>query len=251
MSEKHLRQSIVDACLEMNCVGINQGTSGNISARFGEVMLITPSAIPYQDMRPEMIASMPLAGDYGAFSGRFKPSSEWRFHLDIMRARPDVGAIVHTHAMYATILSILRKPIPAVHYMIAAFGGPTIACTDYAPFGTTELSALAVAGLADRNGVLLGNHGMIATGLNLGQAMWRAVELETLARMYFHVMVAGKPVILPDDEIMRIAERFRSYGYQPPAVKIKGKSGISKAVAKKDPKLAARNTKTSRRKRRT
>jgi L-fuculose-phosphate aldolase len=247
MSEKHLRQSIVEACLEMNRLGINQGTSGNISARNGTVMLITPSAVPYHEMRPEMIAAMPLAGDYGAFSGPFKPSSEWRFHLDIMRARPDVGAIVHTHAMYATILSILRKPIPAVHYMIAAFGGPTIPCTDYAPFGTTELSALAVEGLADRNGVLLGNHGMIATGSNLGQAMWRAVELETLARMYFHVMVAGKPVILPDDEIMRITERFRTYGYRPPTAKSKGKAGPPKAAPAK---TAVRSRKANRRKRR-
>jgi L-fuculose-phosphate aldolase len=191
---------------------------------------------------------MPLSGDYGAFKGPCKPSSEWRFHLDIMRARPDVGSIVHTHAMYATILSILRKPIPAVHYMIAAFGGPTITCTDYAPFGTTELSSLAVEGLADRNGVLLGNHGMIATGSDLGQAMWRAVELETLARMYFHVMVAGKPVILPDDEIMRITERFRAYGYRPPASKSKGKGKVGAPKVAAAIKPAARRSKAGRRK---
>ena len=104
-----------------------------------------------------MIALMPLAGEDGAWSGPLRPSSEWRFHRDIMRARPDVGAIVHTHAAYATALAMLRKPIPAAHYMIAAFGGPTIRCTDYAPFGTQELSDLAVAGLEDRHGVLLGS----------------------------------------------------------------------------------------------
>jgi L-fuculose-phosphate aldolase len=243
MSEKQLRQRIVEACLDMNRLGINQGTSGNISARSGAVMLMTPSSIPYHEMRPAMIAAMPLNAEYGAFKGPCKPSSEWRFHLDIMRARPDVGAIVHTHAMYATILSILRKPIPAVHYMIAAFGGPTITCTDYAPFGTSELSALAVEGLADRNGVLLGNHGMIATGRDLSQAMWRAVELETLARMYFHVMVAGKPVVLPDEEIMRIAERFKDYGYRPAnsksKSKSKGKSLVKTATAKSSSRRSA------------
>ena len=215
MKEKDLRQEIVAQCRRMNALGINQGTAGNLSARFGKAMLITPSAVPYEEMTPDQIALMPLDGEYGAWRGKIKPSSEWRFHLDIMRARPDVGAIVHTHAMYASILSILRKPIPAAHYMIAAFGGPTIRCTGYAPFGTKELSDLAVEGLEGRQGVLLGNHGMIACGTDLGQAMWRAVELETLARMYWSALAVGKPVILPDDEIGRIAERFRGYGYRP------------------------------------
>ncbi|MBK9082597.1 MAG: class II aldolase/adducin family protein [Rhizobiales bacterium] len=215
MKEKELRQAIVEQCRRLNPLGLNQGTAGNISARIGDAMLITPSAVPYDEMKPDMLALMPLNGEYGAWRGKMKPSSEWRFHLDIMRARADVGAIVHTHAMYATVLSILRKPIPAAHYMIAAFGGPTIRCTGYAPFGTKELSDLAVEGLVDRQGVLLGNHGMIACGTDLGQAMWRAVELETLARMYYSALAVGKPTILPDDEITRIAERFRGYGYRP------------------------------------
>ncbi len=182
MKEKDLRAAIIAQCRAMNAAGLSQGTAGNISARLDEAMLITPSAIPYDDMRPDMLARMPLGGEYGAWSGRYRPSSEWRFHLDIMRARPDVGAIVHCHSTYATVLSMLHKPIAAAHYMIAIFGGPSVRCTAYAPYGTKELADLAVAGLEGRNGVLLGNHGMIATGATLAEAMWRAGELETLAQ---------------------------------------------------------------------
>lgn len=217
MKEKELRAAIVAQCRAMNAAGLNQGTAGNISARIGEAMLITPSAIPYDVMRPDMLALMPLGGEYGAWSGAYKPSTEWRFHLDIMRAREDVGAIVHCHPAYATALSMLHKPIPAAHYMIAAFGGPTVRCTGYAPYGTKELSDLAVAGLEARNGVLLGNHGMIAVGETLAQAMWRASELETLAKMYHLALAVGEPVILSDDEIMRTVERFKTYGRGPEA----------------------------------
>jgi L-fuculose-phosphate aldolase len=215
MKEKDLRAAIVAQCRAMNASGLNQGASGNMSARLGEAMLITPSAIPYHDMRPEMLALMPLGGEYGAWSGRYKPSTEWRFHLDILRARPDVGAIVHCHPTYATALSMLHKPIPAAHYMIALFGGPTIRCTAYAPYGTKELADLAVAGIEGRNGVLLGNHGMIATGATLAEAMRRTGELETLAKMYYLALAAGRPIVLSDDEIMRIVERFKTYGRGP------------------------------------
>ena len=168
-------------------IGLNQGTSGNISARHDGRMLITPSAIPYNSMKAEMIAAMPLEGEYGSWDGPLKPSSEWRFHLDIMRARPDVGSIVHTHSTYATVLAIARKSIPACHYMIAAFGGNDIRCAGYARYGTKELSEFALAALDQRNGCLLANHGMIAVGANLDKAMWLAVELETIARQYYLV----------------------------------------------------------------
>ena len=171
-SERQLRQAIIDKCRWMNVEGLNQGTSGNISARLGDTLLITPTAIPYEMMRPEMIAAMPIDGDYGSWDGPLKPSSEWRFHLDIMRARPDVGAIVHTHSTYATIIAITRREIPACHYMIAAFGGSTIRCAPYARYGTKELSTYAVEALRDRMGCLLGSHGMIALGERLDKAMW-------------------------------------------------------------------------------
>lgn len=246
MKEKELRQQMVSECRAMNRLGINQGTSGNISARLGQQMLITPSAVPYDELKPDQIARMPIDGEYGAWSGKIKPSSEWRFHLDIMRARPDVGAIVHTHAIYATTLSILRKPIPAAHYMIAAFGGPRILCTGYAPFGTSELSKFAVEGLGSMHAVLLGNHGMIVCGTDLGQAMWRAGELETLARMYYLALTAGKPVILPDDEIARIAERFKGYGYRPKGVLAMSDRAASAAPARKPPKAKAKTVKSTR-----
>lgn len=215
MDENELRQSLVEKCLELERLGINQGMAGNLSLRRGAYMLITPSGVAYDKMTGAMIARMPIEKDYGAWSGPLAPSSEWRMHLDILRARPDVGAVVHTHAVYATTLSLFQRPIPAIHYMIAAFGGPTVRCTQYAPYGTKELSDLAIEGLADRHGVLLGQHGMLATGRDLNEAMWRAVELETLAKMYVLALGIGRPLVLSDDEVMRTVERFKFYGYQP------------------------------------
>ncbi|MEL6266782.1 MAG: class II aldolase/adducin family protein, partial [Pseudomonadota bacterium] len=190
-AEKELRQGIIEACRKMNALGINQGTSGNISARFEDRMLISPSATPYDAMEPEMVASMPLEGEYGAWEGPLKPSTEWRFHLDIMRARPDVSATVHAHPTYCTALAICRKPIPAVHYMMAAFGGTDVRCAGYATFGTEALSNEAIAAMEGRNACLLANHGMIASGANLEKAMWLAVELETIARQYYHTLLIG------------------------------------------------------------
>lgn len=215
MNETQLRDALVENCLALERLNVNQGTAGNLSVRCGKALLITPSAVPYDRLTPKMIAKMPIHGDYGAWSGPLPPSSEWRIHLDILRAKPEVGAIVHTHALHATTLSLLHKPIPAAHYMIAAFGGPTIRCTRYAPFGTKELSDVVIEGLNDRQGVLLGQHGMVVTGDSLGQALWRAVELETLAKMYLLALSVGQPFILPDDEIMRTVEKFKTYGYQP------------------------------------
>jgi L-fuculose-phosphate aldolase len=212
VKEKELRAGIVARCRALNATGLNQGSAGNISARLGEAMLITPSAIPYDVMRPDMLALMPLNGEYGAWSGPLKPSTEWRFHLDIMRARPDIGGIVHCHPPYGTALAMLHQPILAAHYMIALFGGPIIECTKYAPYGTKELSELAISGLGDRHAVLLGNHGIIATGATLESAMLRAVELEALARVYYLAIAVGRPAILSDEEIGRIVERFKNYG---------------------------------------
>ncbi len=242
MSEKELRQALVERCLELERLNINQGMAGNLSVRSGQSMLITPTGVAYDKMIGAMIARMPVETDYGAWSGPLAPSSEWRMHLDIMRARPDVGAIIHTHAIYATSLSLLHRPIPAVHYMIAAFGGPTIRCTKYAPFGTKELSDLAIEGLAERHGVLLGQHGMLTTGGDLDEAIWRAVELETLAKMYVLALGVGRPYVLPDAEVMRTVERFKFYGYQPKTaaapVRPQAKIAARKSLAGKTPKMA-------------
>jgi len=218
--ERKLREAIIAKCRWMNACGLNQGTSGNISARYEGRMLITPSATPYEAIKPEMIASMPIEGDYGHWDGPLKPSTEWRFHLDIMRARSDVGGIVHTHSTYATVLAIARKSIPACHYMMAAFGGTDIRCAGYARYGTKELSELALAALEGRNGCLLANHGMIAVGANLDKAMWLAVELETIARQYYLSLALDQRFILSETEIAETAQGFQTYGLQdkpPPA----------------------------------
>jgi L-fuculose-phosphate aldolase len=208
--EEVIRKALVDASAELVRSGLNQGTAGNVSVRVGTAMLITPSGIKPDAMRPAMMARMDLAT--GDWAGPEKPSSEWRLHRDILRARPDVGAVVHTHSLHATVLSTLHRPIPALHYMIAVFNGAAIQCTPYAPFGTQALSDLIIEGLGPRHGVLLGNHGMVATGLDLDQALWRASELETLAKMAFLAGLAGAPVLLDEAEIARTIERFKDYG---------------------------------------
>ncbi len=219
MNEQDLRREIVESARAMNAMGINQGTSGNISARLvektgGDTMLITPSATPYESMRPEQVAAMPLAGERGAWSGPLKPSTEWRFHLDILRGRPDAGAVVHSHATYCTTLAIARREIPACHYMMAAFGGTNVRCAPYATFGTAELAEHTLAALEDRNACLLANHGMVVVGATLAKAMWLAVELETIAKQYFHSLLIGGPHILSDAEIADTARSFGSYGLQ-------------------------------------
>ncbi len=210
--ERDLRRAIIAQCRRMNAIGLNQGTSGNISARHGERMLITPSAVPYDEMEPEMIASMSI--EDAAWEEPLAPSSEWRFHLDLARARPEIGAIVHSHAIYCTTLAIARRPIPAVHYMIAAFGGPEIRCADYATFGSVALSRAVLAAMAGRNACLMANHGMLAAGPDLDRAMWLAVELETLARQYFNTLLIGGPVLLDEAEIADAAKSFANYGLQ-------------------------------------
>lgn len=207
-----LRQSIIDACLTMNATGLNQGTSGNISVRTESGVVITPSGKPYNETHPSDIVLMESDGAYDKSIDPAKPSTEWRFHVDIYADRDDINAIVHTHSLYATTLSMLRWDIPACHYMIAVFGGSSIRCSDYAIFGSRELSAAAVKALKDRTACLLGSHGMIACGKNLKEAMWRAVELETLAHQYYLSVQIGKPVIMSDDHVAEVAARMKS-GY--------------------------------------
>ena len=214
MDETTLRAEIVYAARSMDALGINQGTSGNVSARLAGNMLITPSATAYDQMRPDDIAVMPLDGKRGAWTGPLKPSTEWRFHLDILRGRPDAGAVVHTHATYCTTLAILRRPIPAVHYMIAAFGGADVRCAPYATYGTAELAAHTLEALAGRNACLLANHGMVVVGATLAKAMWLAVELETIAHQYCLSLQIGQPHVLSDAEIANAAKSFSTYGLQ-------------------------------------
>ena len=211
-AEKSLREEIVARCREMNAAGINQGTSGNISARFEDRMLITPSATPYEDLAPKMIASVALDDPDGAWEGPLTPSTEWRFHHALLRGRDDAEAVVHAHPIYCTTLAITRKEIPACHYMIAAFGGNNVRCSGYATFGTEELSRLVMEAMTERTACLLANHGMITIGESLARAMWRAIELETIARQYYFSLLIGGPVVLDDAAIGDVSKGFSRYG---------------------------------------
>ena len=210
MKDREKRKSIIDACLRMNALGINQGTSGNISLRHEDGMLITPTSTPYETMQPEQIVYMRLDGWHDPAQ---RPSSEWRFHRDILAARPDMNAVVHAHPTYSTVLAIMGLEIPAVHYMIACAGGDTIRCAPYATFGTQELSEHAVRALEGRLACLLAHHGMIAIGPSLSKAIWLAVEVETLARQYHGCLQIGSPPLLSKDEVEKVRTRLAGYGH--------------------------------------
>lgn len=211
MTERAERQALIETCLAMNASGLNQGTSGNVSRRNAAGFLITPSGVPYAGMQPDQVVQMDLEGGY---LGDWLPSSEWRMHLDIYRARPEAEAVVHTHSAYATALSCLRGDIPAFHYMIAVAGGADLRCAEYATFGTQALSDAMLVALEGRLACLLANHGQIAFGPGLDKALWLAGEVEALCRQYFVACQAGKPVILDEAEMARVLERFATYGKQ-------------------------------------
>jgi L-fuculose-phosphate aldolase len=208
---KDLRHQVIETCLAMNEQGINQGTSGNVSVRTDEGFLITASGIAYTKMKPEHVVEMDLDGGY---RGDYLPSTEWRMHLDIFKARPEAQAIVHTHSVYATALSCLRKDIPAFHYMIGVTGGSTLRVSDYAEFGTQALSDAMLKALEGRSACLLANHGQIAFGPDPGKALWLAGEIETLCRQYWAACLAGKPVILDEAQMKPVLARFKTYGRQ-------------------------------------
>lgn len=211
--ERQLRAAMVATCRAMDAKGINQGTAGNLSVRHGDGFLITPSSLPYDTMQPEDIVEM---GWDGSYVGR-RPSSEWRFHRDILKARGDVQVVLHCHSAFATSVACHHRTIPAFHYMVGVMGGTTLRCARYATFGTQELSDAAIEALEGRMACLLGQHGQIALGKSLDHALWMAVEVETLARMYVQALALGEPPILSDEEMARvIAQMTRmSYGLGP------------------------------------
>lgn len=205
------RQAVIDAARAMATRGLAAGTSGNVSMRVEGGVLITPSAVPYENLTPEMI---PLLYPDGRFEGDFRPSSEWRFHLDVYLARPEVGGVVHHHAPYTTALSMARREIPACHYMIARFGGAPVRCADYALFGTADLSAKVLQALEDRTACLMANHGGLATGRDAAAALAAATELEVLAQQYLLSLQAGGPVLLSEQEVQDAITQF-STAYRP------------------------------------
>lgn len=204
-----LRRQLVDSARRMNALGINQGTSGNLSVRCPGGLLITPSALPYDEMSAGDIV---FVGDDGVaeVDGR-KPSSEWRIHRDVYRARPDTQAVLHAHPVHCTALACLRRPLPAFHYMVAVAGGRDIRCAPYATFGTQELSEHVVAALDGRRACLMANHGLLCLGADLAAALALAVEVETLARCYLQCLAVGEPVLLGDAEMDVVLGKFRDY----------------------------------------
>ncbi len=209
-NEQALRLALIQTCLDMASQNLSFGTSGNASVRFDQdTLLITPTGQEYVSLQIEDIVALKLDGRY---FGPHPPSSEWRFHRDILQARDDVHAIVHTHSPFATALACEGQGIPPFHYMVAIAGGKDIRCADYATFGTQQLSANALKALEDRQACLLSNHGQIALGKDLKTALKMAGEVETLAAMYWRSRQGGTPVLLDDAEMERFLVKFKTYG---------------------------------------
>lgn len=207
------RRQMIDICRKMNSSGINQGTAGNLSLRIGNGFLITPSSLPYDSMQPVDIVEMDFDGSY---AGR-RPSSEWRFHRDILKARPDIDVVLHCHSVYATTLACHHKTIPSFHYMVGIAGGTTIRCARYETFGTQALSDAAIEALEGQLACLLGQHGQISLGKTLESALWMATEIETISRLYVQALTLGKPPVLSDEEMDRVIGQMKrmSYGLGP------------------------------------
>jgi L-fuculose-phosphate aldolase len=207
-----LRSEIVAVGQRMSSSGLSPGKSGNLSVRVDGGMLITPTGIPYTEMRAADIVE--VRADGRVQPGQRVASSEWRIHLAVYKARPDAGAIVHTHSLNATALSCLHRGIPAFHYMVAEFGGEKVACAPYATYGSEDLARFAVKALGPRNACLLANHGSIALGDSVRQAYDRAAALEALAAQYARALQIGRPRILSGREMARVIEKFKTYGKQ-------------------------------------
>jgi L-fuculose-phosphate aldolase len=210
-AETKARRAVIETALAMSRSGLSPGRSGNVSCRWEGGMLITPTGMAYQDIRPRDVVLVDAKGEVPDKTSR-KPSSEWRFHLAAYHARADMNAVVHTHSLHATALACAHKPIPAFHYMVAVAGGKDIPLVAYDTFGTKELARHVAKGLFHRNACLMANHGQIALGNTLPAALELAHEVETLAQQYCRVLALGKPYILPDEEMARVLKRFKSYG---------------------------------------
>lgn len=212
--EAHLRAEVIKTARSLTDLGLNKGTAGNVSVRCDDGFLVTPSGMPAAALAPQDIVWI---GFDGRVEGSRAPSSEWRFHHDLLVSRPDLGAVIHTHAPFCTTLAVMGRGIPAFHYMIAVAGGVDIRCAPYATFGTPELSAAAVEAMRDRKACLLGQHGMIAAGETLAKALKLTVEVEELAQIYWQALQIGDPPVLPDVEMQRVLDKFKTYGTaQPP-----------------------------------
>jgi len=216
-----LRAEVISTARAMNASGINVNKSGNVSVRCSHErkmgFLVTPTGVPYDALMPTDLVFIPLGKTGGealpdGVVGTHKPSSEWRFHFDILRSRREFEAIVHTHSQAATALACHHLGIPAFHYMVAVAGGPDVRCAPYATFGTQELSDNALAALRGRKACLLAHHGVIACERSLARALALAIEVENLAGMYLRARQIGDPPLLSAAEMERVIEKFATYG---------------------------------------
>jgi L-fuculose-phosphate aldolase len=205
------RVAVVTCTRELERLGLNHGTNGNVGVRVDDGLLVTPTGIPPSALHPEDIVR--LAPDGTPARGQRTPTTEWRIHVDVLAARPDTAAVVHTHSPEATAVACLRQPLRAVHYAVARAGRATVPCAAYATYGTAELSANVLDALGAGGACLMANHGMLAVGRDLVAALSLAVEIEWLARVVRLTQAhAGQVHVLPDDEIARVIERLRVYG---------------------------------------
>lgn len=211
--ERAARQSLIDHCRAMNASGLSLNKSGNASLRWGEGLLITPTGRAYDRLLPEDIVYLELDGSCPP--GQLLPSSEWRFHCDILHAFPAMNAVVHVHSTHATALACLGEGIPAFHYMVAVAGGDRIPCAGYATFGTRELSDNVLQALeGGLRACLMANHGQVTTGKTLSEAYALAEEVENLARQYMLARTLGNTRNLPAEEMAVVLEKFKHYGQQ-------------------------------------
>lgn len=209
VNKRLLRAALVETCRALADSGLTHGTSGNVSVRCADGFLVSPTGVDYLTLAAE---DVPWVSFTGTWYGALAPSSEWRFHRDILAARPELEAIVHTHSAHATALACRGEGIPPFHYMVAVAGGKDIRCAPYATFGTQELSDAAVAALEGRRACLLANHGVIALGKTLPAALKLAGEVENLARQYLLAQLGGTPRLLSDEELGRVLAKFATYG---------------------------------------
>ncbi len=220
MDEASLREQIILIVNKMISSGINQGTSGNISARFNDGMIITPSSLSYETMKPNDLVYINLtksekdANNAFTSSKKRKPSSEWKLHSDIYSKRPEINSVLHCHSIYATALSCHCRGIPSFHYMVALAGGNDIKCSKYATFGSQELSNNALQVLNGRYACLLSNHGQLTLGTNLEKALSLAIEVETLANMFLQALQLGEPLRLTNEEMRKVSNKFRTLSYK-------------------------------------
>ena len=212
LDDQALRQQLVAVSRRMNGTGLNQGTSGNLSVRIEEGILVTPSSLPYEQMEVGDLVALDLSGQPLKEKQR-RPSSEWRLHADVLSCRPEAMAVLHCHPIHATALACHDRGIPAFHYMVAVAGGDEIRCAPYATFGTKALSDNVVNALAQRNACLLARHGMVTLGKDLESALRVAVEVETLARMYLQALQLGEPPLLSMQQMQAVHAQFRGLHY--------------------------------------